>query len=160
MQVCFLSCCNILSRKHCETLCQVTKKKKKNLKKNLLQNIDNRTNSLSSLWVTLQDHHPVLGLFSFLRYFIPGADDWKEKRCLQSFHPQKKTARLCEFVSVCIWSKGSDDLYLFLFFRFVYECSIHWIYWEHVFFCCFFFLWIICWDGGGLGWFIRFDSYF
>lgn len=33
MQVCFLSCCNIPSRKHCETLCQVAQLKKKTKKK-------------------------------------------------------------------------------------------------------------------------------
>lgn len=83
-------------------------------------------------------------VFIFRDYF---PSDWSI--CLQSRHPHSS---LCMYVCVCAFGTTDQMTYFCLFFRFVYECcSIPRIYWEHVFF----FGWIICWDGGGLGWFIR-----
>lgn len=161
MQVCFLSCCNIPSRKHCETLCQVAQLKKTKKKSATKYWQQNKQKSL----VSVGDAAGPPSCFGFIllsEIFHPRSRRLKGEKMFTEFPPTKKQKKQPVYVSLCLCAFGAMDqmTYIcFLFFRFVYECSIHWIYWEHVFFV-FVFLWIICWDGGGLGWFIRFDSYF
>lgn len=74
----------------------------------------------------------------------------RESRCLQRCHPHKQPVYVS--LHLCIWSKGSYDLFLFFFLSDLYKSVVLFIgYFESMFF-----LWIICWDVGGLGWFIRF----
>lgn len=96
---------------------------------------------------------PPLTLRKVLGYFPCSAEIWHPRS--QGLEGRVDVYRdathimvcLCTFVSVCIWNNGSDYLFSFFSFRFVYECCfIHRIYWEHVFF-----LWITCWVGVWFG---------
>lgn len=63
----------------------------------------------------------------------------------------KKTARLCEFVSVCIWSNGSDDLYLFFVFQICIRVFNSLDILRACFFCfCFFVNHLLGWGRFGL----------
>lgn len=158
MQVCFLSCCNIPSRKHCETLCQVAqlKKKQKNLKKKNSATKYWQQNKQKSL-VSVGDAAGPPSCFGFIllsEIFHPRSRRLKGEKMFTEFPPtkkQKKTARLCEFVSVCIWSNGSDDLYLFFVFQICIRVFNSLDILRACFFCfCFFVNHLLGWGRFGL----------
>lgn len=139
--------------------------------KNLLGNIDDRTNSFQETFMVVkwskdgwhglhEGHYRTLFVFGVYFPFSSSAE---------RFHPRSPglegrvdvysvsthiTARLHKFVSVHLeqWityisffvSFFPPDLYqsVILFIRYIESM-----------------LWIVCWEGGGLGWFIRFDFF-
>lgn len=125
-------------RKHCETLPSVKRVKS-------AANIGNRTNkSLRRIvWISLND--TTGPRFRFippfqLRFYMEGR---------VNVYRVATHTNSCLSVCVCVHLEQWIRILIFIF-RFVYECcSIHRIYWEHVFF--FFVLWIICWVCGRLG---------
>lgn len=91
---------------------------------------------------------------SQLRYWIPGAEDWKTGKVDVYRVTTHITACVCKFVSVHLEQRITWPI----FFS-VQICTRVLFYSLDILRACSF-LWIICWDVGGLGWFIRFEFYF
>ena len=108
-----------------------------------------QTEVSASLQVTLQDRRRVLGLFSFLRDFIPGADDWKEKRCLQSFQPQKKQTKEPVYVSLCLCAL--EQWIRWPIFVFVFQICIRVFDSLDLLWAFFFFFFFFCESSVGMG---------
>lgn len=154
MQVCFLSCCNIPSRKHCETLCQVAQLKKKTKKKICYKILTTEQTEVSRLcgWrcrtaIVFWVYSPFWDISSQ----EPTTERRKDVYRVSTHKKTKKTARLCEFVSVCIWSNGSDDLYMFFVFQICIRVFNSLDILRACFFCfCFFVNHLLGWGRFGL----------